>query len=312
MIDAAKACAYCGEPVLTGSERPEHPIPQALGGSLEVFTVCDPCNTRAGREVDQPFLRDPLVAGYRNLVGQQDVRRADTVVASPFLQGVTAEGDRVTIDNTRQPRLGSRIVRREDGTVQIRVGSDEERDRLLDRERRRAARSGQQVSIVSEERGRTQPRINVSLELDLLIWRRMAAKIGLAVGSIVYPAGWRTSPDARRLRDRMNGVDRTTEDGVAPPLGPTQLPEGAPLAEEDEHLIFFVGGDAGTILGTVFFGTLTVAVLVDTTGAPAPASAWRLHWRGGETRLIATTTEELVGGAAVRLMRTSGDAVEGA
>jgi HNH endonuclease len=91
VAEVGKICAYCGRPVLTGDEKPEHAIPAALGSSLTVYTVCDPCNERVGKEVDQPFLEDEWVRVHRSESGVIDPRRGrkDRPVRSPLLEGYT-------------------------------------------------------------------------------------------------------------------------------------------------------------------------------------------------------------------------------
>jgi len=99
------------------------------------------------------------------------------------------------------------------------------------------------------------------------VWRREAAKIAVAVGSRVYPPDWRTSSDALRLRDWMNDRDPSTPDGTAPRLVPTAPPATAPLARDDEHLVFFQRfGDEIVYIIVILFGTACFAVPTDSTG----------------------------------------------
>src|SRR5206468_12877870 len=88
-------CVYCVAAVLTGDEKLEHPIPAALGSSMTVSTVCNPCNEWAGREIDQPFLADDLLKEYRSIVDQRDPRcgRNSRRSPSPLLRGHTPDGD---------------------------------------------------------------------------------------------------------------------------------------------------------------------------------------------------------------------------
>lgn len=63
---AGTICAYCGLDRLDGKQKPEHPIPAVLDSEIVVFTICNECNRRAGREVDQPFLDDTVIRMERS------------------------------------------------------------------------------------------------------------------------------------------------------------------------------------------------------------------------------------------------------
>lgn len=304
MHDPTDLCAYCLNTLLTGDEKPEHPIPASLGASLTVPTVCDECNEWAGREIDQPFMRDQLLRTHRSLVGQLDPRRGKKArpVASPLLQGQTAEGDFIDID----PETGgavrrSRIIDVGDDRQQIRAGSEKEARRLLDRARKRAAAEGKEIKIESEERGESRPEITVDFSMRTDAWRREAAKIGLAVGSLVYPSSWRSSEDAHRLREWMHDRDPSTDDGQAPPLVPTHVERGTLFAEGEEHLLYFMRfRDGNVYLNVLLFGSSCFAVPVDTTGMAVPQQAWRLDWRK-PSKDGAITYDDLMMQAVVRL-----------
>jgi len=167
VIDPACLCAYCVTNTLTGSEKPEHPIPAALGAvSLTVPTTCDLCNEWAGREIDQPFLRDDLIRAHRSLVDQRDPRRGGHArrVASPLLRGRTAEGDYVAFDHELgRPVMGSRIVDLGGGRQEIRAGSEQEAARLLEKMRERAASAGQEIRVEAERRSQFRPEITAAV-----------------------------------------------------------------------------------------------------------------------------------------------------
>lgn len=297
MPEPSELCAYCLQAELTGKEKPEHPIPASLGSSLTVTTVCDPCNEWAGREIDKPLMEDPLLTERRSMVDQRDPRRGKKArrAVSQILKGETADGDRITWDHDRKrPVMGSRIIEGDDGHTYIRAGSEEEAERLLEIVRKRAAREGKEAKVESIERGKFKPEIKALISMRPEVWRRAAAKIALAVGSEVYPADWRTSADAERLREWMNGRDETTDDGSAPPLIPAVEGDDHPFALGDEHLLFFMKcNDEATYLGVVLFGTMTFGVPVDTTGAAVPTQAWRLDWSKPRAS-GATTFDDLV------------------
>lgn len=297
-------CVYCAEAVLSGHEKPEHPVPASLGASLIVDTVCDACNEWAGREVDQPFLTDALLRCYRSAVDQRDPRRGKKArrVSAPLLRGFTLDGDYIAFDHdSGRPVMRSRIVDLGEGRFQIRAGSEVEAERLMSKLRERAAREDKQATLESREVRQDHPRIEGRIVVRMGVWRREAAKIGLAVGSLVYPPSWRHSDDAYRLREWMRDRDPSTDDGKAPPLVPSSPPGGGvSLARGDEHLLFFMRlRDGATYLFVILFGEACFAVPVDTAGGSVPHQAWRLEWRNPDRDGV-TTWDDLVLDVALR------------
>lgn len=279
MTDLGDICAYCARPVLIGTEKPEHVIPAALGASLVVDTVCDKCNEEAGRDVDQPFLADEWVHEHRSRGGRPDPRRKNSrPIRSRLLRGHTDEGDYVFLDDDGVPQMGSRIIDLGDGRIQLRAGSEAEAQRLQKRVEKRAAAEGKRARIDEVRHSSSQPKITAQFTLDAMVWRREAAKIGLAVGSLVRPQEWRTGPDAGLLREWFNGTDRSSDDGRAPGLVPSSV-AGTPfekLVTNEEHLLFFQPLNGATYLGVVLFGATQFWVPVDTKDAAVPGIAWKL------------------------------------
>jgi hypothetical protein len=277
MAHAGEICAYCGEPVLTGEEKPEHPIPAALGSSFVVDTVCDPCNEWAGKKIDQPFLEDDWARVHRSQSGVVDPRRGrrGRPISSPILQGYTEDGDFISLDQDGKPRLRSRIDDLGDGRYQIRTDSMEEMERL---KRRVERQTGKKITDDDVTHSSSKPRISFRIGVDLLIWLREAAKIGLAVGSEVYPEEWRVGPDAARLREWLRGEDALLPAGQPIGLVPREVP-GSPielLVDGGEHLLFFQPARGMTFLTIVLLGSVFVSIPVASSGGPAPRSAWRL------------------------------------
>jgi len=118
---AGTICAYCGDPKLTGRQRPEHPIPAALNSALTVFTACDDCNERAGTGVDQPWLDHTIVRETRHRLKVVDPRHPGREVPHPLLAGVFEDerGHRVVVRDG-QPSYPGSIVRDGD-RIQIRA-----------------------------------------------------------------------------------------------------------------------------------------------------------------------------------------------
>jgi hypothetical protein len=280
MVNAGRVCAYCGEPVLTGKEHPEHPVPRALGSSLEVFTVCDPCNEWGGREVDQPFLEDDWVRIHRSL---HDVRDPDPArsrsIPSPLFDGFTDEGVRVTRGADGRPRLHGRIIEA-GGAIRIVAGSQEHAEKLLERVKRRVEAEGKSIKIIEQGHDLVRPQITAAVSLDFVAWARMGAKIALGVASLVYPEEWRSSPDAVDLRRQMRDENPRSPTGEPMGLVPGRLGEEEPLralVTPPQHALWFAQlPDGSTALSVLLFGELVFGQRVDSTGRPVPDAAWRL------------------------------------
>jgi hypothetical protein len=279
---SGKICAYCGHRNLTGRERPEHPLPAAIGSSFIVDTVCDPCNEWAGVNVDQPFLAEDwlrIVWAEHNL--RIPRRRGRGRVVSPLRRGFTSEGVRVTVDEQWKPHLGSLIKEDpETGEVRILAGSEEEAERMLQRVRDRAAVEGKEARIQQWSATAVRPSVQIDINVDMTIWRRMAAKIALGCGSVAYPEAWRLSEPAHELRRHLR-EDVRNEEGQ--PIGTlAERIDGTHvlrrLVEPPEHLICFLPGEpvrlAVVLFGQLLFGTEAIAA-----GYPRPALAWRLDPR---------------------------------
>ncbi len=305
-------CAYCAEAVLDGSQRPEHPLQAlqaALGSSLQVFTVCDPCNDWADREVDQPFLNDLFVLEMRSAVRIRDHRRGTRgrVPPSPLLRGHTAEGEFFFIDDAGVLRQGKPHVRDlGDGRYQISAGTEVEARRALEEFTRRAQRDGHTVSVVDTGSRRFRFEVTNKVSVHKHAWIKAAAKVALGVASRVYPEDWRLGTDAAKLREWLHGQDSANLTNDAPMLMPSR--ERPRLVElltnHDEHLVFFNRGNTAVDLCvSLFGGRASYRLPVDTTpGARAPEEAWLLDPRrpraAGETTWTALLDEAVTRSAA--------------
>lgn len=302
MAQPGEICAYCAQPVLTGEEKPEHAIPAALGASLTVDSVCDPCNRRAGKEVDQPFLADEWVRLHRSQSGVLDPRRGrkGRPISSPMLRGYTDDGDFVNLDENGEPRLRSRIIDLGEQKFQIRADSIEEMERL---KRRVEKQTGKEITDEEITHFSSNPRVHGRMTVDTLVWLRQAAKICLAVGSQAYPEEWRTGAGAARLREWLNGEDARVPAGQPIGLVPREV-SGTPIeqfVDGASHLVFFQRAREASVLVVVLLGSAFVSLPVDTSGDPTPRIAWKLD----PARPKAdgrTSFDTLLGEAAVQLI----------
>jgi hypothetical protein len=273
-IGQTEVCAYCATALLTGSERPEHPIPAAIGASLEVRTVCDACNEWAGINVDQPFLADDQVRIYRAEHDIRDPRRRNSrPVPHPFHHGTTDDGRRVTVDAAGRPRMQSGIFERPDGSYRITASSQDEADRLVARLEARLAREGFRPVVTNSTTRKFRPRINLAVTMDLHVWTRLIAKAALSIASHIYEPEWRASEDAGRLREVMRNGETSDGDYLVPDF----IADGhvfREMADPPDHLAYFTSHERTTKLVFSLFGHVGMGVPVDTTGRSVPRVAW--------------------------------------
>ena len=110
-------CPYCGQVKDRAEQSLEHPLPRALGGhGFASRDYCDPCNKRAGREVDRPFVEHNVMAAMRHRFGVPDAR--GQVPPAPRLYGESEDGGRVFLELGDEPRV-RRVPQkaRDDATV---------------------------------------------------------------------------------------------------------------------------------------------------------------------------------------------------
>lgn len=210
-------CIYCGEPVLTGAEDPEHAVPAAINGRLITTAVCVPCNRQAGKEIDQPWLNDPFVLDTRFTDRIPD-RRGNLVAASPMLTGMTADGRRVTMGHDGVPRQLNQPVTHDPATGMTTISASDQAslDAQIEKQKRKAQAAGKSFTPGHHQSASDHARIEVTLEIAPGVWRRMAAKIALALLGEQQPAAWRRSASAELLRTEMKQAASDVE-LTAPP-----------------------------------------------------------------------------------------------
>jgi hypothetical protein len=270
---AGTLCAYCLDKVLTGSERPEHPLPAAIRASIRVSTACDPCNDWAGEHVDGPFLDDPFIRELRAAHDVRDPRHPDRRVRSPFGHGFTADGVHIATDDDWKPRMTSgRIVDRGEGRFDVIARDRAEADRLLARVRARAEAEGKQVEFGDFRVVEDRPRVSGRLEVRPWRWRRAFAKAALALASDVYDAGWREGEDAAQLRLWMRDAKALPHDHCPMrPVAGTVFGQAVPAPACGAW--FSKHGDT-TLISIVLLGEYLVSLPVDRSGRDVPTRAW--------------------------------------
>ena len=207
----AITCVYCVEPVLTGSDDPEHAVPAAINGRFTTRAVCVNCNRWAGEEIDRPWLDDPFVRHVR-FVHRIPDRRGNTIESDPLLTGTTASGRRITIGRDGRPKQLNSPVDRSKAPSEFSISARDHQDldRLIDRELRKAGKTREDVDLPSPRVVEDQPAVKVQLEMNPSRWERIAAKMTLALLGENRAPEWRLGSSAGILRERMR--DREIKD----------------------------------------------------------------------------------------------------
>lgn len=259
-------CPYCGEEKDRAEQSIEHPLPRALGGhGFSSSDHDDPCNKRAGREVDRPFVEHEFVRALRHRHGVRDAR--GQVPPAPQLYGDRKDGGRGFLELGAKPRA-RRAPRRtrndETGTTFITEIGDgaeiaaKELPKIEQRARELYGDGGFRVET-SIEQIKDDGELSILTSLSMTLWPRFGAKLGLAFGREVLGGDWLRSEEAARLRRLLWNEPDAPE---AHPL-PEHVEAGdvfALVAPPPTHLVYVGNFDRGCGLILHLFGTLRYAV----------------------------------------------------
>jgi hypothetical protein len=259
-------CPYCGEKKGRTEQSVEHPLPRAVGGhGFSSPDYDDPCNKRAGREVDRPFVEHEFVRALRHKYGIRDAR--GNVPPAPRLYGDNQEGGRGFLELGAEPRV-SRVPRRtrddETGTTlitEIGDGANVTATEMPKMERRARELYGDDGFRIetSIEQIKDEGKLSIPTSLNMTLWPRFGAKLGLAFGREALGDDWLLSEDAARLRRLLWSEPNAPQ---AQPL-PEHVEVGdvfALVAPPPTHLINVGDFDRGCGLIVQLFGTLRYAM----------------------------------------------------
>jgi hypothetical protein len=281
-----KRCFYCGGP-LTGHERPEHIIPAAIGAELVTHRVCDACNTRAGEEVDQPWLGDPHVLPLRMMHTVLD-RRDQPVRPRPVR--ATLDDGRVALVAEHGTHFEIRplprvIVDEAAGTVHVEASRDD-----MDKIAARLEKEHGTLRWSTPRPGPTTVTATATRELSIEMWPRFAAKVTLGIMSLVVDDSWLDADVAKALRTVLwsgaRQVNVLEEPGWAWAAVPVAIDRRKPpgsLLEGGEHLVCFESEVERAALVIVVFGDLLYRVRIPAPDVPKISPAWLLHSGRRET-----------------------------
>jgi hypothetical protein len=264
-------CFYCSGP-LSGSEPPEHVLPAGLGVDLTTRRVCQPCNQRAGREVDQPWLSDYLVNEAR--VRLQVPDRRGNPPRNMTIPAVSGDGRDVFVhlDGTAgSTRIELKPQYRSDGIHWTTSGyTVEATTKKLERMRQDHA----DVRVVRQAPEAAPETAVASIVQPPQTWPRFGAKVALAVASLVCADDWLESANAKALQEALwSGPADGLEPGVAWCSIPAQLPNALPM-RPPEHLLTHVEWDGIQWLGLIIFAELQYRVPLEIDWGEAGPQSW--------------------------------------
>jgi hypothetical protein len=272
-------CFYCGGR-LTGDERPEHVIPLAIGAVLETLQVCDPCNTKAGREVEKPWLRDPHVhplrvkhkipnrrknpVSPRQIIAKLDDGRTARVIDHGSHQEIQPL-PRTTVDEVAG-RLRVEASPKDFATIAARLKKERPDLRWVFTR----PGSGTVTATATEE---------VSIET----WPRFASKVTLALMSLLVDDSWLETDTAKELQTvlwsgarQANAMDGLGWAWAAIPAVVNRATAPGNLLGGPEHLLCFEADQRGAALCIIVFGDLLYRVRLSGLKLPLDAPAWLL------------------------------------
>lgn len=131
--DRLPKCIICDNVITPDQMSIEHIIPDALGGMVEIHTVCKTCNSEMGRSVDALLVDDPLFVILRSKFGIK-TKKGKCVDITHRLEYETLDGEKAVIkdgdgihmpfryDGTKKPEVE---LYHDQGVDKVRVsGSD--------------------------------------------------------------------------------------------------------------------------------------------------------------------------------------------
>ena len=240
-------CPYCGDALDARPTHAEHPLARAFGGALVIEAHLD-CGDRLNREVDEPLLHCLPVVKMRSDYAIPD-RYGNP--PKPFsLVGTDERGGRSTLRLLPLARVDLRHHPHEevadDGTVTVRFDHTEDKE-VIERKMATVRQRDPNARGVLQ-RGSRRGGYRVSgIRIPAHAWPRLAAKVGLAVGSLVAEPKWLEGETAGHLREVLWASPRQ-KTYLALDMAPSDPPEnsaarGALLPPE--HLIWTSHTPAG-------------------------------------------------------------------
>lgn len=240
-------CFYCGTTGRSGS--PEHIVPAHLGGRLTTRNVCDPCNQRAGKEIDEPLGEYLMVQIPRALHGVRHIRHQQREPTART-EGIDPAGEPVIVDYSA---AGRQIFNAE----------------------------GDELDDIDW--------VEIAYGLASDLWVRLAAKVTLGCASKIRDDSWLDERLARALQSVVwgGGIDTPTwPNGL--PGWPDELEADSAIRQAlgpDRHLVTLAAADdrPGSAVTQLFLfgGQITCQLPLPDFAVNRSGPAWVLDWKPG-------------------------------
>jgi hypothetical protein len=295
-------CWYCGEEKLQDDDPPEHVVPFALGGELTTDRVCRECNTRAGVEIDQPFLSDWFVAWERLLWDIRDTRHGkDRPPPMPREQLELADGTRVRMTREYTVEVIPGTDKRST-PMRIVAGSADELNEIIEKVQERAKRDGRELTL-GELSEQTIGEVSGRVAFDGVLWLRATTKIAVAAASLVLDETWVTTPQAKKYREFLWAAAPTNLDGKTPATTyPARVhPPLAEMVKPPTHLLMFFPQPNKALFRCHLFGDLSAGTVAFDISELPPRDVWELDPLG--RTVIQKTLDDLLIRGALRIVQ---------
>jgi len=207
-----RRCIFCLKTKTHDQFHPEHVYPEAVGGTLVIWSVCIPCNSTLGHAVDGRFVNLWHLQAQRALLG---IGGKTGAIPNPFAEGTIAGDPRqkirttINADGVVQPHIVRSVERsgiRPDGSEHIRMAFDaSERDEIPDvvntilRRRQRPELAREEILAHARVQSAT-PEIQVSISIDADVQARGLLKIAYELATEWLGPEYLDDPTARTIR----------------------------------------------------------------------------------------------------------------
>lgn len=255
----------------------EHVYPLAIGGTLVIQRVCEPCNSRLGSEVDSKLTDHLLILTRREeldlrgnsgkpISALQQMMKGSAVLANDPQQRVKLITDPVT--GRLVPELLYQRTTGADGSVRVRVDARNRKSiqRIVESELKRmkagTALSGEVKPIdhfVVEEGVIENPEITFNPEIDFHEYQFAIAKIAYELAWYWLGDPWLDDPGCTSLRSYIGRRGAMVRGAIQIGLA------GSPLRlwPERDHHVGFVRADGGFVfIGIKIFDLIWGMVVV--------------------------------------------------